>query len=200
MKLRFIYSKNKEKGKLLNIYEEYQWFIDNEFDIVLPGFFAEIYQKNKKIFIKKLNTELNKIYDKNYYLTKNKEVKSNWQKIEQVFFNILNDFTLNIKDKYICYISLYGPEGQFEYPNIINLRVSTDKNIEEANETIAHEIIHLLIYNKVKKMRLSYKQTEGAVDLFFTETKLKTIFPQYKLQSLAIHDTKLFKKVKDSLK
>jgi hypothetical protein len=36
MRLQFLYSKNKEKEKLLNIYDEYQWFIDNDFPIILP--------------------------------------------------------------------------------------------------------------------------------------------------------------------
>lgn len=197
MKLQFIYSKIKEKEKLLNIYEEYQWFIDNDFKIVLPRFYAEIYQKNKKLFTKKLNVEFNKIYNKNDYLPKNKKIKNNWQKIEQEFFNILNDFTLNIRDRYICCISLYGPEGQFECPNIVNLRSKSDRDIKNANETIAHELIHLLIYNNVKKLKLNYKQIEGVVDLFFTETKLKTIFPRYKLQSIAIHNKKLFQKIKN---
>lgn len=198
MVLQFLYSKIKEKEKLLNIYEEYQWFVDNDFPIVLPKFYAEIYQKNKnnkKLFARELNIELNKIYDKNDYQLKNEKVKNDWQKIGRKFLSILNDFNFNIKNEYICYISLYGPEGQFKCPNIINLRISNSKDIEEADETIAHELIHLLIYNKVKKLKLDYKQTEGIVDLFFIETKLKTIFPQYKLQSIAIHNKRLFKKI-----
>lgn len=198
MKLQFSYSKIKEKEKLLNIYEEYQWFIDNDFPIVLPKFYAEIYQKNKnnkKLFIRKLNIELNKIYNKNDYKLKNEKAKNNWRKIERMFFRALDDSALNIRDKYICYISLYGPEGQFKYPDIVNLRISNIKDIEEANETIAHELIHLLIYKKTKKLKLNYKQTEGVADLFFTETKLKTIFPRYRLQSMAIHNKKLFRKI-----
>jgi len=201
MKLQFLYSKIKEKEKLLNIYEEYQWFIDNDFPIVLPKFYAEIYQKNKnnkKSFVRELGVSLNKIYNKNDYQLKNEKVKNNWQKIEREFLNILNDLGFDIKDKYICYISLYGPEGQFKYPNIINLRISGIKDVKEANEIIAHELIHLSIYNKVKKLKLNYKQTEGIVDLFFTETKLKTIFPQYKLQNIAIHSRKLFQKIKNN--
>ncbi len=201
MKLQFLYSKIKEKEKLLNIYEEYQWFVDNDFPIVLPEFYAEIYQKNKnnkKLFIKELNIELNKIYNKNDYQSKNEKVKNNWQKIERKFLSILNDFDFDIKNKYICYISLYGPEGQFKCPNIINLRISNIKDIKETNEIIAHELIHLLIYNKVKKLKLNYKQTEGIVDLFFTETKFKTIFPRYKLQNIVIHNKKLFRKIKNS--
>ncbi len=199
MKLQFLYFKIKEKEKLLNIYEEYQWFIDNDFFVVLPKFYAEIYRQNKnnkKVFAKKISREFNKIYNKNDYRTKREKIKNNWQKIERDFFNILNDFDFNIKDKYICYISLYGPEGQFKYPNTINLRINSGKDIKNASETIAHELIHLLIYNKTKKIKLNYKQTEGVVDLFFTETKLKTILPRYKLQSIAIHNKKLFQKIK----
>jgi len=121
--------------------------------------------------------------------------KNNWQKVEKNFFKILNNFNLNVRDKYFCHISLYGPEGQFKYPNTINLRIKSNKDIKNANETIAHELIHLLIYNKVKKLKLNYQQTEGVVDLFFTETKLKTIFPKYKLESVAIHNKEIFQKL-----
>jgi len=197
MKIQFLYSKNKEKEKLFNIHDEYQWFIDNDFPIVLPKFYAEIYQKvknDKKLFTKDLNIELNKIYNKNDYQLKSERVENNWQKIEKEFFNILNSFNLKVKDKYICHISLYGPEGQFKYPNIVNLRIKNNKDIKNANETIAHELIHLLIYNKVKKLKLNYQQTEGMVDLFFIETELKTIFPKYKLQSIGIHNKKSLQK------
>ena len=85
MMIKFLYSKNKEKEKLLSIYKEYQWFIDNDFPIVLPKFYAEIYQKNennRKFFIKVSDTELNKIYNKNDYQLKSENIKNNWQKIE----------------------------------------------------------------------------------------------------------------------
>ena len=102
---------------------------------------------------------------------------------------------LKVRDKYFCHISLYGPEGQFNYPNIVNLRVANSKDIKNANETIAHEIIHLAIYNKVKKLKLNYEQTEGLVDLFFIETKLKDIFPNYNIQNIGDSNKELFYKI-----
>jgi len=195
MKLQFLYSKNKEKEKLLNVYDEYQWFIDNDFPIVLPKFYAKIYQNNNKLFAKKLNRELNKVYNKDDYQFKKEKVKNNWQEIEKNFFKILSNFNLKVRDKYFCHISLYGPEGQFNYPNIVNLRVANSKDIKNANETIAHEIIHLAIYNKVKKLKLNYEQTEGLVDLFFIETKLKDIFPNYNIQNIGDSNKELFYKI-----
>ena len=198
MKLQFLYSQNKEKEKLLNIYDEYQWFIDNDFPIVLPKFYDKIYRnsrKNKKLFIKQLSVELNKIYNRGDYQLKKEMIKNNWRKIEKEFFEILGNLNLRLRDKYFCHISLYGPEGQFNYPNMVNLRVANKKDIKNANETIAHEIIHLLIYNKVKKLELNYQQIEGLVDLFFIETYLKNIFPKYKIQNIGIGNKKLFHKI-----
>lgn len=198
MKIQFLYSKDKEKEKLLNIYDEYQWFIDNDFPIVLPEFYAEIYKnskKNKKLFVRQLGIELNKIYNKNDYQLKSETVKNKWRKIEREFFEILSNFNLKVRDKYFCHISLYGPEGQFNYPNTVNLRMANSKDIKNANETIAHEVIHLLIYNKAEKLKLNYQQIEGLVDLFFVETKLKDIFPKYKIQNIGIGNKKLFYKI-----
>lgn len=88
MKLQFLYSKNKEKEKLLNIYDEYQWFIDNDFPIVLPKLYAEIYRKNKnnkKLFTKALNVELNKIYNKKDCQFKTEKVKKTGKKLKKSF-------------------------------------------------------------------------------------------------------------------
>jgi len=198
MRLQFLYSKNNEKEKSLNIYDEYQWFIDNNFPIVLPKFYDEIYKnskKNKKLFTKQLGVEINKIYNRNDYQAKSKVIRNNWKKIENKFFEILSNLNLKVRNKYFCHISLYGPEGQFNYPDIVSLRVANSKDIKNANETIVHEIIHLLIYNEVKKLKLNYQQTEDLVDLFFIETKLKDIFPKYKIQNIGIGNKKLFHKI-----
>jgi len=197
MRILFLSSKEREIQKLLNIHSEYQWFLDNDFPIILPTFYKQLYQesKNKKDFKISLEKELSEIYNKKIYDRNVKMAKNEWEKIETRFFDVLKKHNLKTKDKYLCYISLYGSDGQFKYPNIIDLRVSKELDIKQANKTIAHELIHLMILKKVEKLKLSYKQTEGVVDLFFKKTDLKDLFPDYKLQSIAEHDDKIFKKV-----
>ncbi|PJB87800.1 hypothetical protein CO083_05095 [Candidatus Roizmanbacteria bacterium CG_4_9_14_0_8_um_filter_34_12] len=197
MRLSFLSSKTREIQRLLNIRSEYQWFLDNDFPIVLPEFYKQLYQeiKSKKDFKIRLEKELSKIYNKKIYDEKAGVAKSEWEKIETRFFDVLKKHNLKIKDKYLCYISLYGPEGQFKYPNVIDLRISNKSDVKQINETIAHELIHLMILRKVEKLKLNYKQTEGIVDLFFKETELKDIFSDYKLQSIAEHNNKIFDKV-----
>jgi len=199
MRLSFLSSKQREIQRLLNVHSEYQWFLDNDFPVVLPKFYEKLYQesKNKKDFKTELEKEFNKIYKKEDYSKKVKVVKNNWNEIETDFFNILEDCNRKIRDEYSCYISLYGPEGQFKYPDIIDLRISKQLDTHRANETIAHELIHLVILRKTEKLGLDYKQTEGVVDLFFKKTGLKKLFPDYKLQNIANHSEKIFKKIID---
>ncbi|MBL7053175.1 MAG: hypothetical protein ISS02_00720 [Candidatus Portnoybacteria bacterium] len=197
MKVLFLSSKEREIQRLLNIHSEYQWFLDNEFFIILPEFYKQLYQesKSKKDFKIRLEKELDKTYNKKIYDEKVKIAKNEWKKIEMRFFDVLGKYNLKIKKKYLCYISLYGPEGQFKYPNIIDLRINNKPDIREINETIVHELIHLIILRKAERLKLDYKKTEGIVDLFFKKTELKNIFPDYKLQSIAEHNDKIFKKV-----
>lgn len=198
MKLKFHFSKNQEAEKLLDIFHEYQWFIDNDFPIVLPKFFDRIYKDsngNKTLFSELLKKKLNRIYCRDFYEARCLVTKQSWQKKEKDFFRILARLGLKIPDKFICRISLYGPEGQYQTPNIISARAATKKDLVGMNETIAHEIIHLLIFNTVKKLALDYRQTEGLVDLFFVETDLKNIFPKYKVQSVGIGNKELLKKI-----
>jgi len=197
MRLSFLSSKTREIQRLLNIRSEYQWFLDNDFPIVLPEFYKQLYQeiKSKKDFKIRLEKELSKIYNKKIYDEKAGVAKSEWEKIETRFFDVLKKHNLKIKDKYLCYISLYGPEGQFKYPNVIDLRISNKSDVKQINETIAHELIHLIILRRVEKLKSDYKQTEGIVDLFFKETELKDIFSDYKLQNIAEHNNKIFDKV-----
>ena len=196
MRVLFLSLKEREIQKLLNIHSEYQWFLDNDFPIILPEFYKQLYResKSKKDFKISLEKELSKIYNKKIYDEKVKIAKSEWEKIETRFFDVLEKYNLKIKNKYLCYVSLYGPEGQFKYPNIIDLRINSQSDIGQMNETIAHELIHLIILRKAEKLKLNYKKIEGFVDMFFKKTDLKNLFPNYKLQSIAEHNDGIFEK------
>lgn len=198
MKVRFVYSKAQEIEKLVNLHAEYQWFLEQKFPIYLPKFYDKIYRDtkgNKKLFAKILAREFSKIYRREDYIVETDRVKHNWFRVDNQFFEILKDLGLKLQNKYICHVSLYGPQGQFRYPNIVSLRARTKNDINYANETIAHEILHLAIFNKAKQIKLSYQQIEGVVDLFFKETKIKNIFPNYKLQDSVTHNKVLLKRM-----
>ncbi|MCK5416747.1 hypothetical protein KAI92_04960, partial [Candidatus Parcubacteria bacterium] len=68
----------------------------------MPKFYKKLYQKtkyNKKIFCKELNDGFNKVYDKNIYKIKADIAKDKWQKVENNFLTIINDFNFKIKNQ-----------------------------------------------------------------------------------------------------
>lgn len=198
MKVRFVYSKAQEIEKLVNLHAEYQWFLKQKFPIYLPQSYDKIYRDtkgNKKLFVQSLGKEMGRVYKREDYAGKQELVKVSWLKVEEEFFEYLLSLNLKVQDKYVCQISLYGPQGQYKYPNTINLRMASRQDLSQANMTIAHEILHLSIYNKVRKLKMLPAQIEGIVDLFFKEMKLQDLFPEYMLQSIGVHDKKLFDKV-----
>ncbi len=195
MIIKFLHSKSKEVEKLLDIYDEYDWFVDNKFPIKLPKFYVKLYKKyknNKKLFTQELESKLNIVYKPSVYLINVLKVKNSWQRTEPKFFSTIKDLDIEVSGGYVCNISLYGPEGRFKLPNIIDLRIASSKDVKDANETIAHELIHLMINSKAKKLKLNYQEVEGVVDMFFTDTNLSNIFQKYKLQSIANHSKKIF--------
>lgn len=197
MKLKFTFSKEKEIDKLINIYSEYQWFIDNDFPISLPGFYDRLYKetKSKSAFKKELIILFKETYKRDVYLKKEKVIKESWKRVSSQVIDTLNYLKLTKRDYYFCYLSLYGPQGQYEYPDRVNLRIINENDVREANETIVHELLHLLILNKVRKLKLDYETIEGLVDLFFIETRLSNTFPSYKIQSISKIDKVLFNKL-----
>ncbi len=196
MKVSFSHSKDREMQRLLRLRDEYQWFIENDFPVVVPEFYDTLYHNagSEDVFKDRLVEAFNNVYRESKYVEKERKVRDIWQRVEQPFFDTLNSLRLDVLDEYFCYVSLYGPQGQFHCPDVVDVRVASDKDVEEANTTIAHEIIHLVISDKVSKLKLSYSQVEGMVDLFFTETELKDIFPIYEPQSIAEHDREAFYK------
>ncbi|MFH1457308.1 MAG: hypothetical protein ABIF17_04345 [Patescibacteria group bacterium] len=195
--VKFIISKKRETERLADLFAEYKWFVDNNFPIILPKIFQTVKddllkKQSKKQLLVLVNQILKDKYNKDKYLTSKELIKQEWKKAEKDFFEIVSKYKFKVRNKYCCYISLYGPMGQFFYPDSIDVR-ATKKDIKLINETIAHEIIHLLIFNKIKKLKLDYKETESIVDLFFKQTELKEIFPNYQLQNSIKHNLKQFK-------
>ncbi|BFT94526.1 hypothetical protein MNSC_05340 [Minisyncoccus archaeophilus] len=96
MKLKFTFSKEKEIDKLINIYSEYQWFINNDFSISLPGFYNQLYKeaKTKSTFKKELINLFKETYKRDVYLEKEKVIKENWKRVSSQVISTLNDFKL----------------------------------------------------------------------------------------------------------
>ncbi len=110
-------------------------------------------------------------------------VERAWRKKERAYFSIVRRFsTADVRPVYISHVSIFGPEGQFRRPNRLFLRIIKTDPVPRVVETIAHELLHLILYRSLS--RLSYEEREGTVDQLFRRSKLRTLFPRYTIQSI----------------
>ena len=196
MRVKFTFSKKEELKKLLDLRSKYQWFLDNDFPICMPSFYKALYLKHKDnigAFEKELKSRLD--FNQEIYKEKQLIIEKKWKSVEKEYFRTLEELGFSLLKKYVCVLSLYGPEGRFHDPNTINVRIATKRDIENMNLTIAHEIIHLAIMDYVDKLKFGYEETEGVVDLFFKETSLVDVFPEYRLQDGIKHSKSNLNKV-----
>ncbi|TSC96772.1 MAG: hypothetical protein CEN88_270, partial [Candidatus Berkelbacteria bacterium Licking1014_2] len=168
MKVKFIYSQEREIERLYNLLLNYQWFVDNNFPIETPSFLKRLGKKGKKETCRQIKLELDKVDNKENKIQKVKIITAKWKQAERSFFNSLEKYNLKNQKEYSCYLCNFGPQGQFQMPNIIYIRIKKKKDIREINETIAHELIHLMVYDRIKNM--DFEQKEGIIDMFFVRT------------------------------
>ncbi|PIR04937.1 MAG: hypothetical protein COV57_01725 [Candidatus Liptonbacteria bacterium CG11_big_fil_rev_8_21_14_0_20_35_14] len=165
----FSHTKSREKKYQQKILSQKQWFIDHDFPVFLPQ-----------------NTNRDNS-DKDYKAVKNKlyKLQKKWDKIESDYFKIISSFKHSkLLPKYISHITLYGPEGEFQAPNILYVRLRTTKDKKMILEAIGHELIHICLGKFFEKQNLSYEEIEWLVDNLILQSNLKKLFPNYKQQTI----------------
>ncbi len=179
--INFYFSEKQELEELEWIYSEYNFFAKNKYKVYYPKISEALSRKlidnphsseNKKL----LKNEYIKIYSKENKIYKKTlaTVSQNWKKIEVNFFSSLEELTHFDKKVFACFISRYGPGGSYYPPDKISIRAVMEKkqDILQANESIAHEIVHLSIYALAEKFELGFENTERLVDLILTKTPI----------------------------
>lgn len=176
----FSHNKNRERLYQRKLLSQKSWFDSNSFPVFLPlNIGTSTRDKKSKLINKKLTYLENK-----------------WRKIEYDYFNIVKQLNHGkMRKKYVCHITLYGPEGQFTSPNLIYTRLRTKNDEARALETIGHELIHLIWGDFFEKNKTNYPETEWLVDNVILQSDLRNIFPQYKKQSVGKAKVKLLKMI-----
>ena len=190
--VKFYFSEEQELDDIAWIYSEYDFFVKNKYKVYYPKISKELTEKmiekpssaqNKKI----LEKEFTEIFDheKNIYDKTIIEISQNWRKIEKKFVNILNQLNYDYPKNVSCFVSRYGPGGSYYPDSKISTRVILENktDVKEANETIAHEIVHLVINGLSEKYKLGFENTERLVDLILTKTPISKLLDNPRFQN-----------------
>jgi len=115
-----------------------------------------------------------------FYEQRASALKAAWDKIKPLInqiFSSKNEFELLSRTgSYVCRVTMYGPSGYFEEPNIVYVNI-TIGNEEFWMETVLYEILHLWIDQKEKD--LPHEQREEYIDSMFLSL-FGEMFPNYK--------------------
>lgn len=194
--IKFKYSKKQEIKDLLWLYSEAEFFSKNKYKVFYPEIpqnIVKALEKNSKnkLNILELKNQFKPIFEgeRSIYQETLEKIEPKWQKIQAPFFDFLKQ-NLDCKNSYNCFISRYGPGGTFYRPNSISIRVRLDKkdDLDDANEKIVHEIVHLCIYDLAEKYKLNFEDTERLVDLILTKTEIKDLLKNPKMQNFGNPD------------
>lgn len=111
-----------------------------------------------------------------------KQLQEYWDTHEEKINMALSEYLarekLSILPSYTCALTFYGPYGYYHTPDIVYLNI-TKGTTEFMIQTLLHEFLHLVLFERVKN--LADKEVETVIDKTFVEI-LGQLFPEYYVQ------------------
>jgi hypothetical protein len=128
-----------------------------------------------------IRTQIKKDAETFKYLEAEEGIKRSWEKytpgIIPKLITLSNGTQLG---KYRCVLTFYGPYGYYYTPDTIYINI-TKGNPDEWVETLVHEMLHLILAEKI--MNMTHLEEERFIDATFVEL-FGDIFPNYKVQAI----------------
>lgn len=111
-----------------------------------------------------------------------KELQEYWEVREEEVNDALSEYLTREKlptlPSYTCALTFYGPYGYYHTPDIVYLNV-TKGTTEFMIQTLLHEFLHLVLFERVKG--LAEREVETVIDKAFVEI-FGRLFPNYYVQ------------------
>ncbi len=156
MNLKFIFGTDFELSRIKNTINKLDWYNSQGYK---PRFPKGITNKSSEEEIK---NQIKKEFKEDDYKVVANEISSNFSKISELLFNKLKEiFNKEIPKEFIVYLTNYGVGGSYKLPNMIILNI----NSKNSSNTIIHEIIHLIIMDKITEYKIQHWEKERIVDL-----------------------------------
>ena len=178
----FSHTKAQEREYLTDFLKEKWWFERRQFPVFLPRNITAIEKE-----VSKKDERLQR---------KTAQLRNAWRKIEAEYFQTVRRFNHYKKRKRMLNAkSRFGTEGWSHRPNLLLVRLRTQRDNKRAIETIGHELLHLFFIDFSKSKKLTYAEREGMVDALMLETDLAKLFPKYERQSIGKVRRRLLKSI-----
>jgi len=165
MQLNFKFSPEIDFQRIQSTLKKLDWYTANGYKPRLP-------RKNSEPILDEV--QLLKIVKNEYnpkeYEEIQKKLKSEFVKIESDLLNLFKEISKKIPFEFDISLTKYGTGGSYNLSNQIILNIKGKNPLR----TLVHEMIHLLLEEKVQKEKLSHLEKEALVESHME--KLSIIF------------------------
>ena len=156
MNLKFVFGIDFELSRIKNTINKLDWYNSQRYNPRLP---KGITNKSSE---EKIKNQIKKEFKEDDYKVVANKSSSNFSKIAKPLSNKLkNIFNKEIQKEFIVYLTNYGVGGSYKLPNMIILNI----NSKNSSNIIIHEIIHLIIMDKIIEYKIQHWEKERIVDL-----------------------------------
>lgn len=156
MNIKIKFGVDVELNRIKKTIKKLDWYYSKGYKPKLPDGI------NKDLSSEEIKEKIIEKFNEDEYKKISKKIEQKFKVIEYDFFEKLQDiFGKNILKEFCIYLIAYGVYGSYEVPNTIYLRF----NQKDITKTIVHEIVHLIIENKIQKYKVDQWEKERIVDL-----------------------------------
>lgn len=190
MDIQINYGKNVEFERVKSTLKKLDWFNEQGYKIGLPKGITEKSSDNN------IKNQIKKEYNQETFDSYSRELLYMFNKIKDQFEKTLKEvFGDKIPNNFEVYLTRYGVGGSYNLPNRI---IKNCTHPKEGIKTLVHEIIHLIIQEKIDEHEIKHWEKERIVDLILNSkifSFLEYNYWQSSYNSIENYIDPLFKKL-----
>lgn len=156
MNIEVKFSLKLEFKRVKDTLSKLDWYNSNSYKPRLPE------NINRQSSEEEIKNQTEKEFDEIKCNETKSKIEKDFLEIEKSLSNNLKEvFKKDIPNNFVVYLTSYGVYGSYKMPNIIILNI----NSKDIFKTIIHEIIHLIIEDKIQEYKIDQWEKERIVDL-----------------------------------
>lgn len=169
MDLKIKFGIDFELERVTYTFNELGWYNKQGYKVRLPNGISEKSSKDE------IKDQITKEFDEKKYIDLSNKINSNFLLLQTDFTNVLKKNFDKMPDNFIIYLTNYGVGGSYDFPNKVILNYNYSRGIK----TVLHEIVHILIEDKIQKYSVEHWEKERIVDLILNSKEFKFLHYNY---------------------
>lgn len=155
MKIQTEFNVNREVTRVKNTLAKLDWYISQGYNPRLPDGINEDSTEEE------IKAQITAEFDEGKYRKVEQQITGYFSEIQDKLSEKITLLSKDIPEHFLIYLTNYGVGGSYSYPSTIIFNTNNKQGVK----TLAHEIIHLVMEQKIKKHNIQHWEKERIIDL-----------------------------------